>query len=493
MSSYDLEKQTTTADEVSVMPVVIEAGSSLPSGSNSTSSIKEKEKLEDSEDDIPKLESYPIPPKKGNKVTRYLLHNFFSTYRKIFTVVFFANITALIVFTVRNKGLPKAPEVGSAASANLMVTILFRQENFVNIVYEILCACPHSAPLWLRKRLAKAFHYGGAHSGAGVAAVFWYILYTVIATRDFTRMKNTASTVNVATSYVLLAFFCFILGGAHPYFRRTYHDYFEAMHRYSGWCAVLTFWTHTIFAGLEYRKLEPNPPSLGMYLITSSNFWTFVISSSATLLSWGRLRLRDVYPEILSNHVIRLHFKYKKMPPFYGLKVSTRPLVEWHAFATVPDEEGFSIVVSNAGDWTKEAIMNPPKKLWVRGYPLHGLLYTSKLFKQIVVVATGSGIGPILSLLYADITPRRVLWSTPNPETTFGDKIVAAVNKADPNAVIWNTRSQGRPDMVQLTWQLVQECNAEAVFIISNPKITKKVVYAMQTRGVAAYGAIFDS
>jgi hypothetical protein len=47
--------------------------------------------------------------------------------------------------------------------------------------------------------------------------------------------------------------------------------------------------------------------------------------------------------------------------------------------------------------------------------------------------------------------------------------------------------------MVAIAWQLVQESNAEAVFIISNPKLTQRVVYGMQTRGVAAYGAIFDS
>jgi len=92
----------------------------------------------------------------------------------------------------------------------------------------------------------------------------------------------------------------------------------------------------------------------------------------------------------------------------------------------IPDHDenkkinGFSVVVSNAGDWTKRHIQNPPKKLWIRGYPLHGLLYTSKLFKKIVLVATGSGIGPCLSLIYSNQVNCRILWSTPNPETVFG-------------------------------------------------------------------------
>jgi glutamine phosphoribosylpyrophosphate amidotransferase len=47
--------------------------------------------------------------------------------------------------------------------------------------------------------------------------------------------------------------------------------------------------------------------------------------------------------------------------------------------------------------------------------------------------------------------------------------------------------------MVEMCWNLVQESGAEAVFIISNPKVTWKVVYGMETRGIPAYGAIFDS
>ncbi|KAJ3995213.1 hypothetical protein F5050DRAFT_1574042, partial [Lentinula boryana] len=435
----------------------------------------------------------------------------FSYYRKTFTVIFVANLIAFIAFVAQNpKGhsTPSAENVGSAASANLMITLLFRQENFINLLYELATdLIPLTAPLSIRKRLAKVFHYGGAHSGAGVAAVVWYIMYTALTTKDHITHPTKWSLANVMTSYILVLMFCFIIGGAHPRFRRRFHDYFEAIHRYSGWVAVCTFWMHQCFAGNQYRVLvQPNPPSLARYLISTSGFWTFIISSCCTALSWGRLRKVDVFPEPLSSHVIRFHFKYQNIKPFYGLKVSTKPLLEWHAFATVPDDEeldpaiegkgkpnGFSIVVSNAGDWTNDVIQNPPKKLWIRGYPLHGLLYTSKLFRKIVIVATGSGIGPPLSLFYADFTPRRIFWSTPSPETTYGSKIIDMVKKADPEAWIWDTRKQGRPDMVAVTYKLVVESGAEAVFIISNPKLTRKVVYGMESRGIPAYGAIFDS
>ncbi|KAF8152589.1 hypothetical protein B0H34DRAFT_790809 [Crassisporium funariophilum] len=438
-----------------------------------------------------------LPEKTGTRVTRYLQFNFFTTYRKIFTVIFTANLITFVAFIAKTKGAPLATDVASATSANLMVAILFRQENFVNLVYEIAVCVPHSLPVWIRRRLAKVFHYGGAHSGSGVAAVVWYILYTALATRDYVNARTGDALASLITSYVLVTMFCLILASAHPRFRVMFHDYFEAGHRFAGWTALLTFWTHNILAANASRKLEGIP--LGLYLIRSPNFWFLCISTSCTFLSWSRLRHREVYPEILSDHAIRLHFKYRPMQPFYGLKISDRPLAEWHAFATIPDEDengkinGFSVVVSNAGDWTKKTILNPPNKLWIRGYPLHGLLYTSCLFKRIVVVATGSGIGPCLSLLYANVTPRRVLWSTPHPEVTYGPKIMNAVLRADPDAIVWNTRTLGRPDMVALTYQLVLESKAEAVFVISNPKVTRKVVYGMETRGIPAYGAIFDS
>jgi hypothetical protein len=67
------------------------------------------------------------------------------------------------------------------------------------------------------------------------------------------------------------------------------------------------------------------------------------------------------------------------------------------------------------------------------------------------------------------------------------------VLRADPDAVIINTRESGRPDMVAITYNMFHEANAEAVFCISNPKLTRKIVYAMETRGIPAYGPVWDS
>ncbi|KAI0390007.1 hypothetical protein F5Y17DRAFT_88921 [Xylariaceae sp. FL0594] len=497
--SYGIEKSRRSSMDASVTaPSTLQGpstGTTTPStraGSINSSSSNEK-------NEVIVRERAVLPDQLGSELSRTVRYKYASSYRKIFGTIFTINLSVFVAFLATSKGMPNSREIGSAASANLLACILFRQEEFVNLVYEIFVHAPHSWPLFIRKRLAKVFHYGGVHSGAGTAAVVWYILYTILATKEYIQDKQTDTLINVITSYIVVSMFLVILTAAHPSLRVKYHDHFEAFHRFAGWTALVAFWTHNIVsANVTAREWNA---TIGYVLIRSPNFWFIILTTSCTLLSWSRLRHHTVYPEKLSDHATRLHFKYRPMQPFYGVKISEKPLTEWHAFATIPDVEpesgkinGFSVVVSNAGDFTKSQIMNnKERKLWIRGAPLHGLLYTSRLFKQIVVVATGSGIGPCLSLLFADVTPRRVLWSTRDPAKTYGPKVVAEVLRADPNAIIWNTNEKGYPDIVAETYQLVHECNAEAVFIISNPKVTEKVVFGMQTRGIPAYGAIFDS
>lgn len=47
--------------------------------------------------------------------------------------------------------------------------------------------------------------------------------------------------------------------------------------------------------------------------------------------------------------------------------------------------------------------------------------------------------------------------------------------------------------MVKLVHRMVREFDAEAVVIISNEPLTRKVVYGMMSRGIPAFGAIWDS
>lgn len=414
-------------------------------------------------------------------------------------MVFTLNAIVLLVLMIDKRGSPDAFAVNAASSANLLATILSRQENFVNLLYEVVCCAPHSWPLAVRRRLANIFQYGGAHSGCGASAAMWFMLESILVTIRYARDPTTLKLANMATSWFIIVFLLTVILAAHPKFRVRYHDQFEMLHRFAGWSALGFFWAHLFIVVGEEQSEDTNPrkENYGIRLVSTPSFWLLLVSSGCTVLSWSRLRLRDVYPEVLSEHATRLHFKYTDLNPFYGVKLSLSPAKEWHAFATIPNPgpkgSGFSVLISNAGDWTDNIIKNPPSKLWIRGYPLHGVLYTSKLFKRAVVVATGTGIGPTLSMFAAQKTPVRILWSTPNPKITFGDRIIDEVKAADPNAIIWNSRKHGRPDLIAVTCQLVNDFQAEAVFCISNPNVTWNIILEMNRRKIPAYGAIFDS
>jgi hypothetical protein len=236
----------------------------------------------------------------------------------------------------------------------------------------------------------------------------------------------------------------------------------------------------------------------GLVLVKQPSFWFLVLITFHTILPWLRLRRWEFDAENLSNHAVRLHFK-NNVPAFTGIAISASPLFEWHPFATMPpldgQSSGGSLIVSAAGDWTKEAVKNPRTHYWVKGLPKMGVLSLSPIFKRVVIVTTGSGIGPCLSIIASPLRKNqyRILWSCPSPLKIFGTEIVDCVRRADEKAVIIDSRASGRPDMVAIAYRLYVESNAEAVFVISNPVLTKKIVYSMESRGVPAFGPVWDS
>jgi hypothetical protein len=338
--------------------------------------------------------------------------------------------------------------------------------------------------MFIRRNCAKVYHIGGLHSGCASAAAVWLVLFTVTAT-----VKATPLAV-LGISYILVALLVAMIISAQPAFRVKYHDYFELIHRFAGWTALALFWIQLILLTDSLRGTV----SLGASLADSASFWLLLVTTCSIILPWLGLRKVNVRREVLSSHAIRLHFDYTTPVIGTTVRLSTRPLIEWHAFATItkPHEKGFSVLVSNAGDWTRQQIESGPQRLWVRGIPTCGVLRIAPLFKSVVLVSTGSGIGPCLPIIYARQVPMRIFWSTPNPKS-FGTEITETILDADSDAVIHDTKTMGRPDMAAITYQIYRESGAEAVYIISNKKLTQMVVYAMESRGIPAFGAIFDS
>ena len=438
-----------------------------------------------------------LPEKNGFHGERWLRHRFFSLYRRLFSVVLIANLVVALslsaTYWVHHEVSLRS--LATASTANLMAAILLRQEVVINMLFSIACSVPIWFPLAIRRHCARIFHIGGLHSGCASMSVFWFIAFTAAATfyRSQKDAQNSISPAALALSYLVLSLLTAIIVMALPAIRQKYHNYFEMTHRFAGWAALLLIWIQTILVVDSQRN--PLVQSLNTALAASPPFWMLLTITGSIILPWLKLRKVSVRAEHLSDHAVRLQFDYATPVAGSFVRLSTRPLLEWHSFATVavPGRTGFSLVVSNAGDWTKRQIDTKPTKLWVRGIPTCGVMRIAPLFKRIIIVATGSGIGPCLPVIFEKRVEYRVFWSTPNPRKTFGDDIVDGILQGDPNAVIWNTREQGKPDIVMETYKLYREANAEAVCIISNQKLTEKLVYAMESRGIPAYGAIWDS
>jgi hypothetical protein len=385
----------------------------------------------------------------------------------------------------------------TAVSINLTASIAIRNEHVINMLFRIFVTnVSPRVPLAIRRAFAKVYHFGGVHSGGGVAAVSWYCLYTAVAMHDFVdSARSQGQTVNMALTSIIWMLMFGLLVAAYPRVRAKMHDWFEISHRFFGWIILVLFWAQTLsFCILTTRSRA------GQSLVRIPTFWALFIMTMAVIYPWARVRQTKVRCEVLSEHAIRMHVDQKEgqiMQPCRVIAISHSPLKETHKFATIPEPNGgpgYSMVISRAGDWTAKIINDPPKKIWIKGAPAWGVLRVATMFSPVVVVATGSGIGPCLGLFNG--CPElncRVVWQARAPLRTYGKGIVDTVLKADKDALIVDTEAEGRKDMVRLAIKLYQESNAEAVIVISNTEGTYRVVRKLESRGIPAYGPIWDS
>ncbi|KAF2403145.1 hypothetical protein EJ06DRAFT_472609, partial [Trichodelitschia bisporula] len=285
-----------------------------------------------------------------------------------------------------------------------------------------------------------------------------------------------------------------MIGGAHPRVRACAHNAFEMSHRFCGWAMLVLFWLQTAGAAGEVAGREGT--SLGIALMHTPPFWCLLLMTALVAYPWLQLRRVPVRAEKLSEHAVRLHLP-GRAAACRTIRLSDAPLRETHAFAVIPEpegEDGYSLVVSAAGDWTSRMVAAPPERLWIKGRPTWGVLRVAPLFSPVIIVATGSGIGPVLGLFSGHAgLDARIVWASPEPERTFGKGIVARVREADPRAIIVDTRREGRPDMLALALGVYESAKAEAVVVISNKVVTKRVVRGLEGRGVPAFGPIWDS
>ncbi|KAJ5246562.1 hypothetical protein N7468_001545 [Penicillium chermesinum] len=468
------------------------SGDTLIEGSFDIQKPKLKEVTEDTKVPQPAIDLEAQTVVGEQKRFSSLRFAFFTVYRRLFTIVALVNIATFIYVMVSDQ---KLLALVNATAANLLACGLARQPLVVNTIFFVVCSIPRSAPFWLRRYCSQAYHYGGVHSGCGIASLLWYLGFVGLLSHQYwnpgpvTATTVTFTAAPVVLTYIVLVLLLVIIAVAHPKFRMKRHDYFELTHRFTGWAVVAMF----------------------VALLLLPAFWFLVVTVIAIIHPWILLRKVPVKAEHLSSHAVRLHFDHAQTAFGKGIQLAKHPLRDWHGFATFKDQgpEGprghqtrrghrrgpsFSCLVSKAGDWTGDSIKQPPSHFWKRGVLIFGFAYAMRVYKRLIVVTTGSGIGPCLSFIGDEKRPDlRVMWQTRSPLTTYGQEVIDLTKIMDPEPLILDTNLTGRIDMVPMIQREFKQFNAEAVCVVSNPKLTQRIVFELESRGIPAFGPIFDS
>lgn len=376
--------------------------------------------------------------------------------------------------------------IADMALINLSIGILIRQQRVVNALFWLATRVPTSWPLWIRWGAGKVFHFGGLHSGCTVAGTIWFgfLLFGMVSNRVVGASIPSDLTLGLSATMVVLMTIM-VISALGP-IRARFHNAFEKIHRFVGWSVLALFWAQTISITHD----------MGGELLQSPAFWMLCLITLSILSPWLTLKRVSVEIEKPSNHAVIARFNYGDTPfPGSSNAISHTPFGEYHSFANIPapDESGYRLAISRAGDWTGGFIDTPPDKVWVKGITTSGVARIEVLFKKVVYVGTGSGIGPILPHLLAGDVPNRLIWSTRSPRKTYGDALVDEIEANTEGPLIWDTDAQGKPNLSALALQAVRDSGAEAVIVISNQKLTRKVVHDMESLGIPAYGAIWDS
>lgn len=302
-----------------------------------------------------------------------IIHRVLIVYRRLFSLVWLANIAVFLIIIF----VPKIDRIwiSQIALINLTIAVVIRQDFVINLIYVTCCSAPKSWPLFIRKRLAKVYHLGGIHSGCASATVCWYAGNFVYSLREniITQDRSAPSIATIVLSAMALVLLSVTAVTAYPSLRKHYHNKFEAIHRFFGWTILALVWVQTI---LTIRDTNHARYSFGMRVLKSPSIWLLVVITISIATNWAFLKKVPVGAVRLSDHAVQLHFQYTRPVKGGFVRVSERPLVEWHSFATIPaptnkeyDEKSFSLIVSRAGDWTSRQISNPPTQLWIRGVP----------------------------------------------------------------------------------------------------------------------------
>ncbi|KAF4754644.1 hypothetical protein FOZ62_005246, partial [Perkinsus olseni] len=408
------------------------------------------------------------------------------TYHRVFLFILVLNTAVFALIEIFTQ--PDVYTSSVAVTTYLLLIVVIRNEYFVNSLFAVFVDKSTHLSLPLRRQFARVYcYYGALHSSFAFAALMWHLALTIqLIQKDDSNRIATSTSCFVLSSMVLIILF------ALPFMRRLHHNYFECVHRYCAWALLLIFWMQLILTVEEDALLSHM--NFWKLFLSDVRVWEVSLITAFVIFPWLHLRKRVVECRRLSSHALVLNFGHRVVSFGQAIRITDSPLRETHAFAVIPnirssieglseeekkvwhvDQKGFSIIISRAGDWSGRIIDNPPTRIWTRGLPQFGTVRVVKLFRPCIVMATGSGIGPCLSLFVEQPSYSvKIVWSARAPLETYGSAIMATILRVDPTAIIHDTQKLGRPDLVQVARNLWESGSFEAVVFISNMEATRE-------------------
>lgn len=252
-------------------------------------------------------------------------------YRRLCLLVLVPNIVLIIALTAQHNLFKiSLADMATAVAANIAAATLMRQESFVNFLFTLAGKCPRSVPLRLRRMFAKIYHFGGVHSGAGIAGTVWFTIFNAALlwrwqTNAIPGLPGNQFPFIIAITIVIDILLIAIVIFAHPALRRKFHNTFEAVHRFAGWLAVILFWIHLItLTQLLEQSRQPKRP-LGAALLQSPAIYLLILITALLIIPWLRLRKVPVRVEPLSTHATRWHFQHTNPSLCSATRLSDHP------------------------------------------------------------------------------------------------------------------------------------------------------------------------
>lgn len=377
------------------------------------------------------------------------------------------------------------------SQALLVLTLFSRSPLLNNFLFE--------KTTYLKNYLVHQIIYqlGSFHRLMAISMISWLVIHLYF--KPF-----AAPYLDECLAFTLLLLLVLIAVSAIQFIRTKFHDYFENIHRYASYLALATLILYLISISQQRGlALEHYVYLADTYLIT--------IALWLTVYPWlGVKRIRPIIQHI-SNHLIILRLQGK--PQFGTFTRLTLANKQFHSFSDsifdFNDQNSFSLLISNSGDRTKKVIeaANNNKNLLtcctIRRHRNYGFMHHVAAYDSVLIVATGGGIAPVLPHLALNKkTQITVLWIGHQQVKEFTPEFFLSMNKHISKKqislhIINKSRSDINPltpdSIHQLIFKAYEHYSPEALFIVSNKTLTRKIQSQCHQRGIKGYGATFDS